>query len=1820
MERTFRTLVFCLLPLLPLACNKPAPPQADPKQDKVHVEIKPQTELQPVLPIEFDAAADFTFTPADPATEKYEVALGQALNFQAEQKWIQALDAYQTAQTFKDSEFVRSEIERLKLRVDQEASANKTVQEIESILEDGKPAEAAKLAQAALKEFGDGNIADQIVKLNLQADALANADATESVEDRFVRMRNTGAAALADNNLRAAGIAFEQALQIKANDLDVRSKYDQIQGQLSKYDALRKRGAELRRDPLNLEEAIAVLEDAKATWDTLQIRQELDEASVALSQRRDTLSVVDFETPANSGLGDVGGALAEELLPSFKQRFNLVERKQLQKVLAQLSAEADFQNDPAQQRDVGKIARVRYLVVGSVHRLGDIIINARLVDTQSGLIVQTARISGRSLPHLLPRLPELAQQLMMSDEEKLALLNQQAKAQVQVEPLLETATFAPAPVVDAPVVPLAEFPLAPTFGAFDVKQFDPLPAAAPAGGLIVVAQGPPPSIRKRLELAAVNAGDYFFRLRNYGAARHYYQFALTLAPWDLDVRGRVALVQPLLPPNFALFSSSRQRVAILDFHAQPPVNPGIGSWTAQGLAPYFSSHYDLADPREVYWFMGSVGLTMNDLVVNADARRWLGRALNIQYFVMGNVHAGSFHVHSFMLHAEHGYIHSRGHVYARSTWELKVRLHELAQETMFPEQRKIVEVHRPQFTILLEKGRQHMNQKQFSLAITFFEDALRLNPGHVEVIGYRNQAAGYVSKQKLEEQRRLAFAQQHAEQEEARRRQLKLAQLAEQQRFQAAQAAAHFAEKERQQQEAQRLAAQNQLMKQAQFALQGKNFSVAVNLFDSALRLAPPKSPRQGELLQQLAQAKAEAAAAEKRALDAQFQAQREKDLAEKRNRELVRTRERLFEEQKKADEAKKLTFETKKRDFAIAKQQGDGFLKEQKYDAAIAAYSAAQKIMPNQNLNDEMNQAMLARAQQTAKDQASKDRLRAKLEEETQKRIQAEALAKQNQELYQAALQLAQKALSEKQYEVAQAKFSEAGKIFQTDAVLTGLNKVNVERQNHAKAEARKERLNQLLSDGKTAVAANDARAALKALGEAKKLAPQNVEVLALHSQAEQLQVRLDLEARKAANAAEQTKAYDRFLSSGREQMKNKQYAAAALALNEALKAKPGDPAVLALLKQAQDLNTQAGDDSAAKKKFAEYQKSLADARFAQQSKQYDVALKHLADAQKLMPGDPATKALLADVQNSKFQEDQAALKKLESGKQAKAIADALDLGRTALAQKNLELAKQHLDRAAKINPTHPDVVKALAAYDVQDRAAKEGLALQQKRKQFDDLLDNGEKALKNGKYLDAIQIANQANQLMPGSKQGAELLTRAQKAQSDSGAAAKLDADFQKAMKSGVDAFKTMQFTEAEKHFQNALSLRPADPQAQGYLKQAGDAKLAAGQSQLAFDKAVAAGQNALKAKQFDEAEKHFRSATTLRPGDPQVAGLLKSVDEARQSAAALSMAQKAASLALQKELVAGQAALKDKNFDVAEKHFKNALTLQPGDPQIQGLLKAASDGKQAAGQNQLAFQKLMQAGQTALQGKQFADAEKQFLEALKLNPSDPQAQGMLKLAVDGKQAAGAANEQYQKVMNAGQLALQAKNYALAEKHFQDALTLRPLDPLASNMLGQSRQARANDQAKVAAHQEALAKGKVAVVTKNYAEAVKQFSAAKMLMPADPETNRLLTQTVQEWEKAKQTPIPNPMVKPEPIKPMVKPQPDPVKPMVKPQPDPAKPMPPGKGVIAQYKLHLFEGNKQLMAKNFPAAIASFEAALRLVPDDPAAKALLDQAKKGKK
>src|SRR5258708_1225582 len=93
------------------------------------------------------------------------------------------------AKAFLDTKEIQQEIDKLQKRIDQQEAAQSTTQAIQTVLADGNPEDATRLATAGLQQFGGGDNAYQLAKLKREADALNIASNNDPEEHRKQLLR-----------------------------------------------------------------------------------------------------------------------------------------------------------------------------------------------------------------------------------------------------------------------------------------------------------------------------------------------------------------------------------------------------------------------------------------------------------------------------------------------------------------------------------------------------------------------------------------------------------------------------------------------------------------------------------------------------------------------------------------------------------------------------------------------------------------------------------------------------------------------------------------------------------------------------------------------------------------------------------------------------------------------------------------------------------------------------------------------------------------------------------------------------------------------------------------------------------------------------------------------------------------------------------------------------------------------------------------------------------------------------------------------------------------------------------------------------------------------------------------------------------------------------------------------------------------------------------------------------------------------------------------------------------------------------------------------
>jgi Flp pilus assembly protein TadD len=126
-------------------------------------------------------------------------------------------------------------------------------------------------------------------------------------------------------------------------------------------------------------------------------------AILAQAPEKAGMGVVDFDVKGALEEKDAGVIVAEIFIGRIdSKKYRLYERTQLNRLLRERALQAtDLVADPEKAIQFGKAARIRYLLIGTVSKLGgNIILGARTIDCETGEIGERATISGASMDQL----------------------------------------------------------------------------------------------------------------------------------------------------------------------------------------------------------------------------------------------------------------------------------------------------------------------------------------------------------------------------------------------------------------------------------------------------------------------------------------------------------------------------------------------------------------------------------------------------------------------------------------------------------------------------------------------------------------------------------------------------------------------------------------------------------------------------------------------------------------------------------------------------------------------------------------------------------------------------------------------------------------------------------------------------------------------------------------------------------------------------------------------------------------------------------------------------------------------------------------------------------------------------------------------------------------------------------------------------------------------------------------------------------------------------------------------------------------------------
>jgi tetratricopeptide (TPR) repeat protein len=438
----------------------------------------------------------------------------------------------------------------------------------------------------------------------------------------------------------------------------------------------------------------------------------------------------------------------------------------------------------------------------------------------------------------------------------------------------------------------------------------------------------------------------------------------------------------------------------------------------------------------------------------------------------------------------------------------------------------------------------------------------------------------------------------------------------------------------------------------------------------------------------------------------------------------------------------------------------------------------------------------------------------------------------------------------------------------------------------------------------------------------------------------------------------------FGRLLTVADAALEKKHYPEAEKLYTEALKLVPGDSQALAGLVRAKtgaELATQAGEDK--EKRQTEYKRLMTLGKDKMLTKEYAAAVNAFKAALELMPADSTAIQARLDAETA-LAKDQTEKDKLEKYKKF------MEAGRLAmLAQRYPDAVREYVAALQQI-PGDPAALKGQRDAERQVNALANG----DKQKQFiQDELGKGRAALEGKRYREAIRILEDLLNTAPEEAEATRLLQTARQSY------ARLRDDFNRVLLRGNVALQARRYEEAITHYQEAVRILPDEETGTKALQQAQKALQDYQVSQVAYDRFMREGTQAMINKQYLTALNAFNEALRIAPADANAnAGML----DARK-ALNRELDRKKDYDRLTKVI---KNAMLQQNWPTAIQAINDALRLNPDDLDLPVLLIKAR------------YNKAMADGQSAYGMMRYSDAVRFFQDALSLKPGDPAANALL------------------------------------------------------------------------------------------------------------------------------------------------------------------------------------------------------------------------------
>lgn len=501
--------------------------------------------------------------------------------------------------------------------------------------------------------------------------------------------------------------------------------------------------------------------------------------------------------------------------------------------------------------------------------------------------------------------------------------------------------------------------------------------------------------------------------------------------------------------------------------------------------------------------------------------------------------------------------------------------------------------------------------------------------------------------------------------------------------------------------------------------------------------------------------------------------------------------------------------------------------------------------------------------------------------------------------------------------------------------------------------------------------------------------------------------------------------------------------------------------------------------------------------------NKEYIKAKTYYQEALRMRPNDASAKSKL----------DKTLQRIREENKKEEQFFEHIDIADGLYANNELEKALAEYNKALKIFPKDE---YALGKKEEISTILKDE---KDKLNNFNEMVTIADRLLKEEKYAEAVMQYESALQLYPNNSAVKE---KFQEAKSKKSAYDLKVSEYERLKSQGQEYALRKKYAEAIDAYEQALLVFPNETELSRTISELRAKKDVAER----YDTKIAEADAFYEDRSYNDAKASYQAALTVIPDDSYALGMIARIDEIVNSPEYLKIQNDKAKLDsnFASFMGKGETAEAQKNYEQALTYYTKALELKPNNAEAlakkqnaenmilyaeqqrkeQERLAAAEAEKQRKAQ----IQNLINTGNQQITDKKYADAENTFNQVLVLDPNNATATEKLGvIAGFYEEIQRQKVENYNNAMAEGRYAMDSWNYAGAIRQYNIALTNKPGDEAATQQLALAQQ---NENMRVAALQNEyngyVTKGDAQFQTKNYDKAIEFYTKAINMNTGNP------------------------------------------------------------------------------------------------------------------